>query len=176
MLIVMNEDKLYKTILMEVLSIEKELETLKEGVFFAPELYIGFRISKAIYKIKSAIFPDLEDVVWLRECDLKNGGPSDIVFKYGDNNFLVIELKLRNTIDSYEQDILKLGRLKDEDGIKYHKYFCALVDAFKDKEDGRLQYLISKYRLKDTRHSLFETKKYGYKNDIYCHLTLINVD
>ncbi len=172
----MNEDKLFKTIMIEVISIEEELEALDKGIFFAPELYIGFRISKAIYKNKDAIFGKNKNVVWQREQKVGSDGPSDIVFEYADENYLVIELKLRNTYESYEKDIQKLMRLKNIDGKKYHKYFCALVDAFKEKKDGRLQKLKTEQNLKDNRHLSFETKNYGYTNDIYCHLSLINVN
>jgi len=171
----MNEDKLFKTIMFEVLSIEKDLDDLGKGIFFAPELYIGFRISKSIYNNRATIFPKYKEVEWQRELDLHNGGPSDIVFNLG-NEQLIIELKMRNTYDSYEKDITKLMRLQNNGGIKQHKYFCALVDAFKDKEDGRLQKLITEQNLKDNRHISFETKKYSYQSDIYCHLILLKIN
>lgn len=51
----------------------------KAGIFFAPELYVVFQVGRLLKTHELKVFG--ENVEWLRETDLKNGGPSDLIFK-----------------------------------------------------------------------------------------------
>ena len=177
----MNEKELFNTIYYEVLSIENELKAITgEGVFFAPELYIGFRISKAIYLNRKNIFGD-ENVKWHREIKEGDSGPSDIVFQIPEEKdikknktIMVIELKLRSTYDAYKRDIMKLQRIKE---VPY-KYFCVLLDSFIEDNDERVKnlYNIEGVNLVQIDHRFFKTKQDWYASQVYCNLNLIKVN
>ena len=160
---------LFQTIKKTVLTIDTELNTTnKTGVFFAPELYLAFCIGRDIYKDRVNIF-GTEDIEWLREINLGNGGPSDIYFKTGDSN-IIVELKLRDTGYSYQADIEKLNRLPATD----EKFFCVLVDTIENKYDGRLDNLQSKYEneIINIGHHSFPTWNNWYSSQVHCHLNL----
>ena len=177
----MNETELFNTINYEALSIENELKAIAgEGIYFAPELHIGFRISKAIYLNRKRIFED-ENVKWHREIKEGDSGPSDIVFQVIDKNnpetyntIMVIELKLRATYNAYKRDVLKLQRIKQ---VPY-KYFCVLLDSFLEDNDERIKklYEIKGVNLSKVGHSSFPTKQHWYASQIYCNLDLIKVN
>lgn len=107
-----------------------------------PELAFAYDCGKAIMLKRRDIFGDV-DVSWERELNLKNGGPTDLVFKlHKENRLIAIEFKLRDTKDAYLRDVNKLLALRSEnvDGMEITRVFCALVDAFSDKcqSDARI--------------------------------------
>ncbi len=160
---------LFQSIKSTVLTIDTELNTANDtGVFFAPELYIAFCIGRDIYKNRLNIF-GTQDIKWLRETNLGNGGLSDISFKTADNH-VVIELKLRDTRYAYQADIEKLKMLPATD----EKYFCVLVDTIADKYDGRADYLKTKYEneIINVGHHSFPTWDNWYSSEVHCHLNL----
>ncbi len=106
-----------------------------EGIFGMPELAFAYDCGKAIMLKRGDIFGDL-DVIWERELNLKNGGPTDLVFKlHKENRLIAIEFKLRDKKDAYLRDVNKLLALRTEDvkGMEITRVFCALVDAFSDE-------------------------------------------
>ena len=169
----MNEEKLYTLIYNKLKEEDKEFTNLtREGIFFAPELYVAIVLGRIIKKNEWEIFGC--ETSWKREIDLKNGGPTDFVFKC-DKETVVFELKLRQTIDAYKSDIEKLNRLSS--GFK--KYFIALVDTWaKDKEnDERILKLEKEYpKLKRIcNFQSFITEQNWYKNQIACTLCIWEV-
>ncbi len=120
-----------------------------EGIFHMPELAFAYECGKAIIREKVAVFGDVH-AKWLREVNLGNGGPTDLVFELENGEKLAIEFKLRNTTKSYENDIIKLCNLKDEN---INKLFCALIDVFDTKlpdgDDARLHHIenLSDYKV-----------------------------
>ena len=173
----MEEKILFKVIENEVLCIENELATLGKGIFFAPELYIGFRISKSIYQNRLKIFKNI-DIEWHREFKIgKNKGLFDIVFT--DKKLrpvIVIELKLRDTFDAYNSDILKLQSLADCDSSTICKrYFCVLLDSFSKNNDTRIEKLLASYKLSQVGLRSFKTEQNWYKSQVFCNLNLIRI-
>ncbi|MBS1600428.1 MAG: hypothetical protein JST75_19520 [Bacteroidetes bacterium] len=167
-----DQTALFQTIKNTVTTIDIELnKTNGKGIFFAPELYTAFCMGKDIYHNRFSIFGML-DVEWKREMNLGDGGPSDICFKAGDT-YLVIELKLRDTIFAYQADIEKLKRLP----ATYEKFFCVLIDKIKGKNDGRLEHLKSDYKNEITHieHHCFQTWNDWYSSEVCCHLNLYKV-
>lgn len=167
------ETELFETVKSTINEIENNLhESNKTGVFFSPELYVAFCIGKDIAKRRELIF-GTTNIEWQREIDLGNGGPSDIIFK-NNENYTVIELKLRGTYDSYKADIEKLKRLK----IPSKKYFCVLLDSFTKNNDVRLLKLEQEYkdRLTKIGHYSFPTWNNWYQRQIYCNLNLYRID
>jgi hypothetical protein len=163
---------LFQTIKSTVLTIDTELNKTNEtGIFFAPELYTAFCIGRDIYHDRLNIF-GTQDIQWLREINLGNGGPSDISFKVG-NTHIVVELKLRDTGIAYQADIEKLKRLPATD----EKFFCVLVDTIENKYDGRLDNLKSQYEneIFNVGHHSFPTWNNWYSSKVHCHLNLYKV-
>lgn len=171
-----NNENLFEVIKCEVIAIENELKLLDKGVFFAPELYVGFRIAKSIYLHRQRIF-NSANVKWNREVKLGKDGPSDIVFEFGDKNCLVIELKLRDTFDKYHADILKQERLVTKDKCaNYFKYFCVLLDSFTKQNDERIDKLYKVHDLVKIGHYPFPTNQDWYKTQVFCNLNLIQIN
>ncbi len=165
-----NEFKLFDTILFVAHSLDEELRELNNtGVFFVPELHLVFEVGKAIYKNRKAIF-GTEDIKWIREKDLGNGGPSDLVFetigKTPTEN-VVLEFKIASTSTTYVADINKLEKLKRPDQ-KNHLYFVALVDSFQGKEDPRVKSVFQETGYKPFYDVSFHTNYSGYKSKIDC--------
>jgi hypothetical protein len=144
--------------------------TKEKGIFFAPELYISFCIGKDITKSCYNIFDT--SVEWLRETNFGNGGPTDIIFKTADT-YVLIELKLRDTIEAYKADIEKLRRLN----IASEKFFCVLLDSFTPSNDDRLNKLEKEYsnNLILIGHHVFPTWNNWYKKQIFCNLNLYSI-
>ncbi len=165
----MNDDLLYQTILNRLTQEDEELTSLtNQGIFCAPELYIAFIIGKEIKTNETTIFG--KEALWIRETDFGNGGPTDFAFKTDSDTF-VFEVKLRNTIDAYAADVVKLKRLDQN----YTKYFLALVDSWDtDREkDGRIVALENQHKdLKRISLTSFPTKQNWYKGKISCTLGL----
>lgn len=160
---------LFNSIKETVVNIDKELKEINEtGIFFAPELYISFCIGKEIMQNRLTIF-NSTNVKWERESNLGNGGPSDIIFKIDHNCTIVIELKIRDKINSYKRDIEKLKR------CEYHgyKFFCVLADSFKPTKDNRLIELENFYQRSILKidHHAFSTWSI-YKKQTFCCLNL----
>jgi len=167
----MNE-KLFEIIRTTVNGIESELKRSDNtGIYFSPELHVAFCIGRDVSKNRKQIFGENE-VQWLRETNIGNGGPSDILFKDGDR-YIVIELKLRGTYDSYKADIEKLKRLD----AKHQRFFCVLLDSFSEQNDERLIKLENEYINQITRigHASFPTWNNWYQRQIYCNLNLYEV-
>jgi Holliday junction resolvase-like predicted endonuclease len=162
---------LFDTIKNTICTIENELKNLdNKGVFFAPELFIAFCIGKDIFISRENIF-GTQKIDWLRETYLGNGGPSDIIFKK-DETYVVIELKLRSTIDAYKKDVEKLKKLPEA----YEKFFCVLIDQIPENIDGRADRLETVYgsQVEKIGHYFFPTWPVTHKN-IDCHLNLYKV-
>ncbi|OCH29970.1 hypothetical protein A6E13_19095 [Aliivibrio fischeri] len=147
----------------------KELSDIsQEGIFHMPELAFAYECGKAIIKESKSIFGETT-VEWCRECDLKNGGPTDLVFKLGSGYTIAIEFKLRDTTTAYQNDIEKLGRIKEEKCIRL---FCALVDVFNHQlpDDGRQVYIecLPNYQVKPLHKVTFDTKQSRYVKPVSC--------
>lgn len=169
----MNNEILFEIIKTSIRDIDREInQTNGTGIYFAPELYVAFSIGQNIFKQRKNIFNSL-NVLWSREINLGKKGISDIVFKHIDS-YTVIEIKLRNTIDSYRADIAKLKLLKDN----FNKYFCVLADSFSSISDERLISLENEYTDDITLigREIFETWNNWYKGQIYCHLNLYSIN
>lgn len=170
----MTDSKLFDTIKDSILQIELSLKDFSnKGVYFAPELHLAFCIGQKIMENRTQIFGD-ERVEWLREINLGNGGPSDIIFKYLDTNkYKVIELKLRDNYDAYRKDIIKLLKLPEN----YSKYFCVLLDSFSTTNDERLIRLESEFKgnIECIGHFSFPTWNNWYEKGIHCNINLYSV-
>lgn len=165
-------ENLFKIIQTTIEQIDEDLKISNgTGIYFSPELYVAFCLGREISKNRKEIFRQ-DKVEWLREIDLGNGGPSDIVFK-SEEHLTVFELKLRGTYDSYKADIEKLKRLKD--GIR--KYFCVLLDSFTQQNDDRLIKIEKEYltAIKNVGHFAFPTWNNWYQRQIYCNLNLYEI-
>ncbi|EOX4102436.1 hypothetical protein ACMXLF_004682 [Vibrio alginolyticus] len=144
------------------------LDLAQEGIFHMPELAFAYECGKAIIKESNNVFGEAQ-VEWCRECDLKNGGPTDLVFNLDSGYTVAIEFKLRDTTNSYQSDIEKLGRIKNEKCIRL---FCALVDVFNHQlpDDGRQAYIESlpNYQVKSLYKSTFGTRQSRYVKPVSC--------
>lgn len=166
---------IFDTIKRTILDIEQEFfQIAGKGIFYAPELYISTKIGLSIKKKAKDIFKHNE-IEWFREYDLKNGGPSDLIFQINSSEQYVIELKIRNTIDSYIRDIEKLLRLDSH----INKYFCVIADSFNPHSDERLDILenesVYTNNIKKVGEVFFKTWPLHYKKDIYAILKLYEV-
>jgi hypothetical protein len=173
-----DQQRLFSLISTTILDLNTGLSKLNgTGVFFAPELYLAFSIGMEIMKQSHEVFK-VPDVYWDRERDLKNGGPSDIVFEQKtdtENKIIsVIELKLRDTYDAYKADIVKLLRLNLPD---CKRYFCVLLDSFTQENDDRLRKLESEFpgNIKQIGQNSFKVNQNWYKKQVYCVLNLYEV-
>jgi hypothetical protein len=167
-----NTAKIFETIKTTVKTICDDLkDTNGTGIYFSPELYVAFCIGKEIARKKQTIF-GAENVEWLREINLGNGGPSDIAFKTADT-YTVIELKLRDNVHSYKADIEKLKKLPETTT----KLFCVLLDSFSAENDERLKALETDYKEEINRigHFSFPTWNNWYKKQIFCNVNLYQV-
>ncbi len=154
-----NQEILFQTISDVAKAIENELASINEtGIFFVPELHFAFEVGKAIYKYREEIFGS-KDLKWVREKNLGNGGPSDLIFE-NDTDSVVFEFKIADTWNSYKKDVEKLQNIPDKEGHRYHKFFVALVDQFRGKKDGRIDYLQSL----DQSHIKMESFEVGYSS------------
>jgi len=165
----MDSFQLFNSIKETVLNIDKDLKlTNNTGIYFAPELYISFCIGKDILKKQQDIF-NVPNVEWLREINLGNGGPTDVIFKVGDK-YSIIELKIRDNVHSYKADVEKLKRLK----LNAEKFFCVLVDSFTNTNDNRLRELENCFgnTISNVGYFAFPTWNNLYKKQFFCILNL----
>lgn len=142
-------------------------ETSNEGIFFMPELAFAYECGKQIILNSEKVFGS-NPVIWAREKNLGNGGPSDLVFELGSGHSVAIEFKLRDKRESYVKDITKLSKLDDNT----LKLFCSLVDVFDSKlpYDDRLEFkeLQSDYLVNTIQKSSFKTKQNWYSSSVSC--------
>ena len=167
-----NVDNLFSSITNTVKAIDLELkDTNNTGIFFAPELYTAFRIGQDITKNRKHIFGE-QDIKWLREQSLENGGISDIVFEASERK-IVFEVKIKSTGYSYEADFTKLLKLPSS----YERFFLVLMDSFEDKIDGRPGYLLSKMQENIQIHleEIIPTGYSSYKRIVNCHIHLFRI-
>jgi|TARA_R100000479_G_scaffold28896_1_gene11328 Holliday junction resolvase len=139
----------------------------KAGIFFAPELYLVFQIGRLLKTHELKVFG--EEVCWLREYSLNNGGPTDLLFKNKDGELYVFECKVASKLSLYFNDINKLKKLCSyrKNPIK-QKFFIAIVDVFSNQglNDGRLtglkdehiHQLIPKFKMFHTEYSAYPSK------------------
>jgi hypothetical protein len=162
-----NQELLFQTIGNVAKSIEKELASINEtGIFFVPELHFAFEVGKAIYKRREEIFGK-KDLEWIREKKIGHNGPSDLIFK-NDSGSIVFEFKIADTWNSYENDIKKLQSIIDKEGQRFHKFFVAIVNQLKGKQDGRIDYLKSLDQSRLRMDSFEVGYSSGYKGKINC--------
>ncbi|KFZ37103.1 hypothetical protein HR45_12785 [Shewanella mangrovi] len=148
---------------------DKELlEIANEGIFHMPELAFVYQCGKSIKKDANRIFGH-DDVKWIRELDLKNGGPTDLVFENRDDETLAIEFKMRATDTAYQNDIMKLCRIERPNT---KKLFCALIDEFdepkqKDLRQERVE-LIEGVKVTLIFRNKFKTIQHWYASQVSC--------
>lgn len=167
-----NSIKLFEVISSEVRRIEEELRQYDKGVFFVPELHLAFEIGKALYRSREEVF-GVAAIEWLRETNLGNGGPSDLVFRSGEE-LVVFEFKIGSTSLAYRKDIEKLQRLSENGTFKLYRFFVALIDRFSGKLDARIEYLETIQKQILITNS-FKVGYSGYKGDISCTLAFCEV-
>jgi hypothetical protein len=168
-----NRELLFETISNVAESIEKELTVeFKKGIFFVPELHFAFEVGKALYRSRMEVF-GVDKIDWLRETNLGNGGPSDLVFQAGEE-FIVFEFKIAGTSHAYQKDIEKLQRLSEKGRFQGYRFFVALIDRFWGKPDARIDYLESLKTPILLRNS-FKVGYSGYKGEIFCTVAFLEV-
>jgi hypothetical protein len=155
---------------------DQELSDISnEGIFHMPELAFAYQCGKAIMKEAKHIFGNT-NTLWLREENLGNGGPTDLVFKLDNGEILAIEFKLRDTTDAYEKDIVKLCKINNP---KVTKLFCALIDVFESKlpDDGRQKHVESlpEYKVIPIKKHSFNTSQKWYKSQVSCVVCIWSV-
>jgi hypothetical protein len=172
----LNETNLFDSIKKAVTDIEFDLLQVNgTGVFFAPELYIAFRIGREIFLERDFIFSaDKSSIYWKRETSLEGAGPTDILFEHG-NEKTIIELKVGDSVNSYYKDIDKLRNANK----KYAKFFCVLLDTIVGKDDGR-EKAIEKYLRGNERDCftlIFRTNsnRYNYSSPIMAVLKIYKI-
>ncbi|WP_100629739.1 hypothetical protein [Algoriphagus formosus] len=171
--IFIDEFKLFDTLLLVTHSLDEELQNLNEtGIFFVPELYFVFEVGKALYKKRKEIF-GLESIKWVREKDLGNGGPSDLVFET-ESDQVVFEFKIANTYNSYLSDIKKLESLKKPNRRSY-LYFVALIDSFRGKSDPRVEEVHKGSGYRPIYDVSFPSNYSGYQSEIDCRAVLYSI-
>ncbi len=148
----------------ELLEITENPSNATIGLFHMPELAFAYECGKHIMLNAKEIFGD-NVPKWEREINLGNGGPTDLVFIFGDGQKIAIEFKMRDTIDSYKSDITKLSNIQDNNVIKL---FCAVVDVFtKDLgKDGRVQGFEDDPNIKNLCLENFVTHQTWYKTEV----------
>lgn len=168
----MDENTLFENIKSTVLNIESDLlELTGYGIYFAPELYVGFCIGREILKSRNEIF-GTHEIKWKREVKIENIGLSDLVYEHNRNIHTVIELKLRDTYSEYKKDIKKLMSMSDS----FNRYFLVLLDSFTENNDERLTKLESEFtNLKPVDHHPFPTNDTWYGKQVYCNLNLYKI-
>jgi len=149
---------------------ERDLKMLGEGIFHMPELAFAYKCGKKIMQDSEKIFGSMKPK-WVREVDLGNGGPTDLLFEFDNGKRIAIEFKMRDKSISYERDLQKLAKLGDENTARI---FCALIDVFKKDfpDDGRQQSVeqfkgMAVHSIIEPKPS-FETKQNWYSSSVTC--------
>ena len=135
------------------------------GIFHMPELAFAYECGKKIMQDSDNIFGD-NTPKWCRELKLDNRGPSDLVFQFKDESKIVIEFKMRDTVDAYISDVDKLSKLQDR---KIVKLFCAVIDTMKKDLpfDGRVKKINDDKRTETLYLDSFKTNQTWYKSEIH---------
>lgn len=143
-----------------------------------PELAFAYACGKEIMSDALNVFGGKKPI-WMREVDLGNGGPTDLVIKLENSKDIAIEFKLRDTADAYISDLEKLNKL---DSSKYVKVFCALIDTFTSDldNDGRIK-KIESFECATISSVLepkpsFGVKQDWYKKDVSCVIGIWTVE
>jgi hypothetical protein len=163
---------LFETIQRTIKAIDLDLSnSCDKGIFFAPELFISFRIGQELIRNRESIF-ESNRVNWLRETKIVETGLHDVVFEL-DHTKVVFEVKLRNNIEAYRSDILKLRKLP----ANHLKYFIVLLDSFTQENDTRLVGLELEFKqtILNMGHSSFPTWNNWYQKQVYCNLNLYQI-
>lgn len=161
---------LFDSIVDSIAKIEEELNQLDKGIFFAPELYIAFKIGINIYQNKEKIF-NTSNVKWHRETAFLKGSITDLAFEVGDK-LIFFELKIRSTSLKYIADLQKLQSIDNNST----KYFIALVDRFVDGQDGRIDSVKSIFKgISDHRFYVLPTSHSPYSNPVNCEIHLFEL-
>lgn len=150
-------------------------ELANEGIFHMPELAFAYECGKAIMAQQSMLFAG-NTPKWVREKNLGNGGPTDLLFEFSDGKRIAIEFKLRDTSNKYIKDIKKLSRLNDDVTLRI---FCALVDVFESElpDDGR-QKAVESFEdesVEVIQKESFPTKQSWYQSQVHCVAALWTV-
>lgn len=115
----------------------KTLETLNLGIFYIPELAFAYQMGKLI-ALSGKEYLSADTYRWVRETDLGNWGPTDLIFLNEDKNLpsYAIEFKLDDTYHAYTADIkkLKMPFKQPWDSYTWKKYFCALKWVLSEKQ------------------------------------------
>lgn len=154
---------LFDSIVDSIVKIEEELKPLGKGIFFAPELYISFRIGFDKYQNRDKIFNTL-DVEWIREKRYIKGSISDFAFEIGKER-IIFEIKIRSTSHKYISDLQKLQSIDNTST----KCFIALVYHFVNRPDGRIEKVKSSIDcISDHRQHPLPTEYRSSKRPINC--------
>lgn len=140
-----------------------------EGIFHMPELAFVYECGKKIMENSQRIFGS-NTVKWIREKDLDNGGPTDLLFELKNGYRVALEFKLRGTGPAYVRDIKKLSELNDK---KTLRLFCALIDVSEKDlpEDGRghaIENMPDTYDVSMVARKIFSTKQNRYVQSVFC--------
>ncbi len=146
-----------------------------DGIFFMPELAFAYECGKAIMSRSKDIF-GTQSPKWIREIDIGNGGPTDLLFELPNEERIAIEFKIRDTSTSYKSDVNKLARITDS---KTTKLFCALIDVFDtDKPDDGRQWEVEENSGVSVISILkkdFPTKQTRYSSPVTCYACIWQV-
>ena len=141
---------------------------LNKGIFFMPEIAFVYGVGKAIMSKYKEIFLD-HKVEWLREIRLEKGGPCDLIFDVENAGKIVIEFKVRSTLEAYSQDVQKLKYLIGDNATRL---FCALSNVFEKDlpADLRIKRLEDEYSSSIQRvGDLYNFPTWDvYAHPIYC--------
>ncbi|MFD2175974.1 hypothetical protein [Veronia pacifica] len=166
----MNIEKIADIICQTARDEDIELSELaNEGIFWMPELAFVYQCGKNIIREAESVFGTSE-VIWCREKNYGNGGPTDLAFELPNGELLAIEFKLRATTTAYEGDVKKLCRISRPQTTRL---FCALVDVFESVitgDDGRQKHIetLPGYRVTPIKKLSFSTKQNWYKSPVKC--------
>lgn len=149
---------------------EDELSSINEGIYWMPELALAYAIGKEIKRLHP-------DAVWAREFSPPGyQGIADLFI-----NGILVEIKLRSTMDAYKRDIVKLKDLS----LTYqgtsplevkHKVFLCLADAFENQVDGRFKEIEEMANASQVgKYFHFPTKQNWYSTKVYCKVGMWEV-
>ena len=160
---------IYNEIVSLALREESLLKRLEKGIFSIPELAFTYEVGKSLVLNQERIFGS-KGWQFDREIKIDSNGPTDLILT--NNSFdkkILIEFKIKYTYEAYINDIEKLKSYSPD---KYLKYFCALIDAFYDKNinDERIKKLNELYNQnfiwKPKNFEFFTTLNYYKKQNV----------
>jgi len=111
------------------------LSTLcNKGIFYMPEIAYAYACGKAVIQRCRAL--DYQEIIWRRELQVSEAGPTDLVLEFPGRRVLV-EFKMVGTMAKYLADFRKLA---NSAGPNDEAIFCVLLDEFTHKlPDQRIQ-------------------------------------